>query len=51
MKKLTSLKTFVAKNKPLVAVVIVATATVAAIAIDVVMRDEPFELETLTEAE
>lgn len=43
---LDRVKNYIAKNKPLVAVVIVATATVAAIAIDVAMRDnEPFEFE------
>lgn len=39
MKKLDNIKSFIAKNKPLVAVAIVATATVAAVAIDVIWRD------------
>lgn len=43
---LDRVKNFIAKNKPVLAIVIVATATVAAIAIDVALRDdEPFEFE------
>lgn len=42
--KLDRVKFYIAKNKPLVAVAIVATATVVGIAIDVALRDnEPFE--------
>lgn len=52
MQKLTNLKNFIAKNKPLVAVAIVATATVVGIAIDVAMRDDsPLEFDALKEAE
>lgn len=50
MKKLTDLKMFIVKNKPLVAVAIVATATVVGIAIDVAMRDDS-PIEALKEAE
>lgn len=36
---LDRVKNFIAKNKPVIAIAIVATATVAAIAIDVALRD------------
>ena len=36
---LDSVKKFVAKNKPVLAIAIVATATVAAVVIDVALRD------------
>lgn len=49
MNKLTSVKNFIAKNKPAIAIAIVATATVAAVVIDVVMRDEPLTAEAITE--
>ena len=43
---LDRVKNFIAKNKPVLAIAIVATATVAAIVIDVALRDdEPFEFE------
>lgn len=40
MQKLDSVKNFIAKNRAAIAIGIVATATVAAVVIDVVMRDE-----------
>jgi hypothetical protein len=46
LKKLESAKNYIAKNKPLVAVAIVATATVAAVVIDVVMRDNSEWIDT-----
>lgn len=36
---LDSVKKFIAKNKPVLAIAIVATATVAAVVIDVALRD------------
>jgi len=52
MNKLDKIKTFVAKNKPLVAIAIVATATVVGIAVDVALRDNsPIEFANLTDAE
>lgn len=50
MQKLTAVKSFIAKNRAVIAVGIVATATVAAVVIDVVMRDEDSALEALKEA-
>lgn len=48
---LDRVKNFIAKNKPVLAIAIVATATVAAIVIDVALRDEkPFEFENAKNA-
>lgn len=46
LKKLEDAKMWIAKNKPLVAVAIVATATVAAITIDVLTRDNSEWIDT-----
>jgi hypothetical protein len=45
-KKIDSAKFWIAKNKPLVAVGIVVTATVAAITIDVLTRDNSEWIDT-----
>jgi len=51
MPNFDKIKMFVAKNKPVLAIAIVATATVVGIAIDVALRDKsPIEFEALKEA-
>jgi len=46
LKKLESAKNYIAKNKPLVALAIVATATVVGVAIDVALRDKSEWIDT-----
>lgn len=49
---LDRVKNFVAKNKPVLAIAIVATATIVGIAIDVALREnEPFQFDALKESE
>lgn len=51
MKKLDSVKSFVVKNRAVIAVGIVVTATFAAVAIDVVMhRNDPDYPDAILEA-
>jgi hypothetical protein len=50
MKKLDSVKSFIVKNRAVIAVGIVVTATIATVAIDVVMhRNDPDYPEALLE--
>lgn len=46
LKKFESAKNYIAQNKPKIAIAIVATATIAAVVIDVVMRDESEWIDT-----